>query len=50
VTGNGHTLEAIPIDRLKEIFTTTPRAPVRLEAAVVMPVAGAVLRPYCFAT
>ena len=28
VTGNGHTLEAIPIDRLKEIFTTNRRAPV----------------------
>jgi D-aminopeptidase len=28
VTGNGHTLEAIPIDRLKEIFTANRRAPV----------------------
>ena len=28
VTGNGHTVEAIPIDRLKQIFTTNRRAPV----------------------
>jgi len=28
VTGSGHTVEAIPIDRLKEIFTTNRRTPV----------------------